>query len=64
MQERLNSGIQEECDYEYVGRKDILEDNEIPFEVRMKYIIKAYRKDQEKWAKLYIHAKHMEEVIS
>lgn len=44
--------------------KEILNDNEIPYEVRMKYIIEAYRKDQEKWGKLAEYAKHLEaEVI-
>ena len=44
--------------------KEILNDNEIPYEVRMKYIIDAYRKDQEKWGKLAEYAKHLEaEVI-
>lgn len=37
---------------------------DIPYEVRMKHIIEAYRKDQEKWAKLAQYAKHLEgEVI-
>lgn len=44
--------------------KAILEDKDIPYEVRMKYIIDAYRKDQIKWAKLAEYAKHLEgEVI-
>jgi len=44
--------------------KDILGDEEIPYEVRMKYIIDAYRKDQVKWGKLAEYAKHLEaEVI-
>lgn len=44
--------------------KDILGDDEIPYEVRMKYIIDAYRKDQVKWGKLAEYAKHLEaEVI-
>ena len=44
--------------------KEILGDEEIPYEVRMKYIIDAYRKDQEKWAKMADYAKHLEgEVI-
>lgn len=44
--------------------KEILNDNEIPYEVRMKYIIEAYRKDQDKWGKLAEYAKHLEaEVI-
>jgi hypothetical protein len=37
---------------------DILNTAEIPYEVRMKYIIKAYREDQEKWGKLEAYAKH------
>lgn len=44
--------------------KEILGDEDIPYEVRMKYIIDAYRKDQEKWSKLAEYAKHLEaEVI-
>ena len=44
--------------------KEILGDNDIPYEVRMKYIIEAYRKDQKKWGKLYEYTKHLEgEVI-
>lgn len=44
--------------------KEILNDGDIPYEVRMKYIIDAYRKDQEKWGKLAEYAKHLEaEVI-
>ena len=44
--------------------KDVLGDEDIPYEVRMKYIIDAYRKDQEKWGKLVEYAKHLEgEVI-
>lgn len=40
--------------------KDILNDQEIPYEVRMKYIIEAYRKDKEKMEKLVAYAKHLE----
>ena len=43
--------------------KDILGDESIPYEVRMKYIIDAYRKDQVKWGKLYVYAKHLEEEV-
>ena len=44
--------------------KEILGDEDIPYEVRMKYIIDAYRKDQKKWGKLTAYAKHLEgEVI-
>ena len=44
--------------------KEILGDEDIPYEVRMKYIIDAYRKDQKKWGKLLEYAKHLEgEVI-
>ena len=44
--------------------KEILGDEEIPYEVRMKYIIDAYRKDQVKWGKLAEYTKHLEaEVI-
>ena len=43
---------------------DILNKADIPYEVRMKYIIDAYRKDQEKWGKLAEYANHLEgEVI-
>lgn len=45
-------------------KKKILDDDDIPYEVRMKHIIQAYRKDQEKWGKLIDYAKHLEaEVI-
>ena len=61
----LNSQIdEEESDYEFIGRKYILDDDEIPFEVRMKYILKAYRKDQDKWARFYIEAKKVQENAS
>ena len=63
MNEQYNSSIEEENEYETIGRKYILDDDEIPFEVRMKYILKAYRKDQEKWARFYLHAKQMEESL-
>lgn len=44
--------------------KEVLGDEDIPYEVRMKYIIDAYRKDQVKWGKLAEYAKHLEgEVI-
>ena len=43
--------------------RDILGDESIPYEVRMKYIIDAYRKDQVKWGKLYVYAKHLEEEV-
>ena len=43
--------------------KDLLGDENIPYEVRMKYIIDAYRKDQVKWGKLYEYAKHLEEEV-
>ncbi len=43
--------------------KDILGDEDIPYEVRMKYIIDAYRKDQKKWGKLYEYAKHLEDEV-
>ena len=43
--------------------KDILNTAEIPYEVRMKYIIEAYRKDKERWAKLEPADEHdMEEM--
>lgn len=61
----FNSQIdEEESDYEFIGRKYILDDDEIPFEVRMKYILKAYRKDQDKWARFYIEAKKVQENAS
>ena len=61
----LNSQIdEEESDYELIGRKYILDDDEIPFEVRMKYILKANRKDQDKWARFYIEAKKVQENAS
>ena len=43
--------------------KEILGDDEIPYEVRMKYIIDAYRKYQKKWEKLLVYAKHLEEEV-
>ena len=44
--------------------KEILGDEDIPYEVRMKYIIDTYRKDQKRWEKLLGYAKHLEgEVI-
>jgi cell division septum initiation protein DivIVA len=43
--------------------KEILGDEDIPYEVRMKYIIDAYRKDQEKWGKLYDYTKHLEKEV-
>ncbi len=64
MQERYKSRVLEECDYQTYAGKDILKDDEIPYEYRMKYIIKEYRKDQEKWAKLFFHAKSLEEKLS
>ncbi|SEA38073.1 hypothetical protein SAMN05216462_1321 [Xylanibacter ruminicola] len=61
----FNSQIdEEESDNEFIGRKYILDDDEIPFEVRMKYILKAYRKDQDKWARFYIEAKKVQENAS
>lgn len=39
---------------------EILGNEDIPYEVRMKYIIDAYRKDQKKWEKLYDYTKHLE----
>ena len=43
---------------------DILNTADIPYEVRMKYIIDAYRKDQEKWGKLEAYAKHLEAEVA
>ena len=64
MQERYKAKMQETCGYQPYAGKDILDDDEIPYEFRMKYIIKEYRKDQEKWAKLFFHAKSLEEKLS
>lgn len=36
---------------------------DIPYEVRMKYLIQAYRKDKEKWGRLYEHAKQLESEV-
>ena len=42
----------------------VSKNNDIPYEVRMKHIIKAYRNDQEKMSKLAGYTKHLEcEVI-
>jgi predicted RNase H-like nuclease (RuvC/YqgF family) len=38
-----------------------IKDSDLPFEVRMKYIIDAYRKDQVKWGWLYQHAKRLDD---
>ena len=43
---------------------DILNKADIPYEVRMKYIIKAYREDLEKWGKLEAYAKHLEAEVA
>ena len=43
--------------------KEILNDPDIPYEVRMKYIIDSYRKDQVKWSKLAEYAKHLESEV-
>jgi len=43
---------------------DILNTADIPYEVRMKYIIKAYREDQEKWGKLEAYAKQLEAEVA
>jgi len=40
--------------------KVILHNEDVPYEVRMRYIIDAYRKDQKKWGKLAEYAKHLE----
>ena len=37
--------------------------SDVPYEARMKYIIQAYKKDQEKWAKLAKYAKHLEHEV-
>lgn len=44
--------------------KRVSKNNDIPYEVRMKHIIKAYRNDQERMSKLEGYTKHLEcEVI-
>lgn len=44
--------------------KEILNNMDIPYEVRMKHILKQYMQDQEKWEKMAVYAKHLEgEVI-
>ena len=43
---------------------EILNTADIPYEVRMKYIIKAYRADQKKWGKLEAYAKHLEAEVA
>lgn len=44
--------------------KEILNNMDIPYEVRMKHILKKYMQDQEKWEKMAVYAKHLEgEVI-
>ncbi len=40
--------------------KVVLHNEDVPYEVRMRYIIDAYRKDQKKWGKLAEYAKHLE----
>ena len=40
--------------------KVILHNEDVPYVIRMKYIIDAYRKDQKKWGKLVDYAKHLE----
>lgn len=52
--------MDKECKAQGVTTKDVLDDKEIPYEVRMKYIIDAYRKDQVKWRKLAEYAKLLE----
>lgn len=57
-------GLRERIRKKHKTAKDILGNEDIPYEVRMKYIIEAYRKDQKKWGKLYEYTKHLEgEVI-
>jgi hypothetical protein len=53
-----------ECKAPDETAKDVLADKDIPYEVRMKYIIDAYRKDQEKWGKLVEYAKHLETEVA
>ena len=53
-----------EMSEENLNDKTGTSNEDIPYEVRMKHIIEAYRKDQEKWGKLAQYAKHLEgEVI-
>lgn len=56
-------GLREKKKKKSKSAKEILGDEDIPYEVRMKYIIDAYRKDQVKWGKLYEYTKHLEEEV-
>ena len=61
---RNPEGLREKKRKKNKTAKEILDNEDIPYEVRMKYIIDAYRKDQKKWGKLYEYTKHLEgEVI-
>lgn len=61
---RNPEGLREKKRKKNKTAKEILGNEDIPYEVRMKYIIDAYRKDQKKWGKLYEYTKHLEgEVI-
>ena len=53
----------EKINKEQKSAKDILGNEDIPYEVRMKYIIDAYRKDLNKWGKLYEYTKHLEKEV-
>lgn len=65
MQDNYNTTeSEEESYYESTNGNEILRNYDIPFEIRMKYIIKAYKKDQERWARFAVHAKQMEEKLS
>ncbi len=52
--------MDKECKAHGETTKNVLDDKEIPYEVRMKHIIDAYRKDQVKWGKLAEYAKQLE----
>ena len=53
-----------ECKAPDETANDILADKDIPYEVRMKYIIDAYRKDQKKWGKLAEYAKQLQAEVA
>ena len=59
-----DSDMNKQCKAPGKTAKDVLGDKDIPYEVRMKYIIDAYRKDQEKWGKLVDYAKHLEAEVA
>ena len=61
---REDRDMNKECKASGETAKRVLGDKDIPYEVRMKYIIDAYRKDQEKWARLVDYAKFMESEVA